>query len=166
LRDLVGHTARALGVIETYLGTGAARVEIPDAAAYLIRALGDETDHAAIATRGRQAGETLGNDPASAARALASRVVEKVEATPDEAIVGTPAGAMILLTYLPTRVFELAIHTLDLTAALGTEGALPEEAALVALDLVGVLAQRRGKATDLLLTVTGRRALPPRYAVL
>lgn len=166
LRDLVGHTARALQVIEVYLDAGATGVEILDAAAYIIRVLSPTTDHAAIAARGRHAGDMLGHDPASMVQMIVTRVVEKVAATPDGALVGTPAGGMTLVAYLPTRVFELAIHTLDLAEALGIIGALPESAALVTLDLVGVVAQRRGTATDLLLAATGRRALPPDYSVI
>ena len=33
----------------------------------------------------------------------------------------TPVGAMTLATYLPTRVFELTVPTLDLAHALGLE---------------------------------------------
>ncbi len=84
----------------------------------------------------------------------------------DTALVGTPAGGMTLIAYLPTRILELSIHALDLAAALGVEGTVPESAALVTLDLVGTLAARRGRAADLLLAATGRRGLPSGYTVL
>ena len=96
----------------------------------------------------------------------AARVVARVQRAADTDLVGTPAGGMTLIAYLPTRVFELAIHTLDLAAALGVAGSLPDAAAAVTLDLVAALARRRGRDTELLLAATGRGALPAGYTVL
>ncbi len=166
IRALVGHTTRALSVVETYLDAGAATVTIPDAVDYYRCVLDAGVDHTAIAERGRAAGQALGDNPAAAIQTLVARVVARVAASPDTALVGTPAGGMTLIAYLPTRVLELAIHALDLAVALGREGTLPESAARVTLDLVGTLAARRDRATDLLLAATGRRALPPGYTVL
>ena len=166
VRALVGHTSRALLTVETYLAAGAERVDIPGPVEYFLVALATIADHGAIAERGRQAGAALGDDPAGAVHALAERVVARVQRAADTDLVGTPAGGMTLIAYLPTRVFELAIHTLDLAAALGVAGSLPDAAAAVTLDLVAALARRRGRDTELLLAATGRGALPAGYTVL
>ena len=165
VRALVGHTSRALLTVETYLDAGAERVDVPGPVEYFLVGLAT-ADHGAIAERGRQAGAALGDDPAGAVRALVERVVARVQCAADTDLVGTPAGGMTLIAYLPTRVFELAIHTLDLAVALGVAGSLPDATAAVTLDLVAALARRRGRDTELLLAATGRGALPMGYTVL
>jgi uncharacterized protein (TIGR03083 family) len=165
VRALVGHTSRALLTVETYLAAGAARVDVPGPVESFLVGLAT-ADQGAIAERGRQAGAALGDDPAEAVRALAARVVARVQRAADTDLVGTPVGGMTLIAYLPTRVFELAIHTLDLAAALGVAGSLPDAAAAVTLDLVAALARQRGRDTELLLAATGRGALPMGYTVL
>ena len=165
VRALVGHTSRALLTVETYLDAGAERVDVPGPVEYFLVGLAT-ADHGAIAERGRQAGAALGDDPPGAVRALTERVVARVQRAADTDLVGTSAGGMTLMAYLPTRVFELAIHTLDLAAALGVAGSLPDATAAVTLDLVAALARRRGRDTDLLLAATGRGALPMGYTVL
>ena len=165
VRALVGHTSRALLTVETYLDAGAERVDIPGPVEYFLVGLAT-ADHGAIAERGRQAGAALGDDPAGAVHALVERVVARVQRAADTDLVGTSAGGMTLIAYLPTRIFELAIHTLDLAAALGVAGSLPDATAAVTLDLVAALAHRRGRDTELLLAATGRGALPTGYTVL
>jgi uncharacterized protein (TIGR03083 family) len=166
VRALVGHTSRAFFTVETYLAAGATRADVPGPVEYFLVALAPTADHSTIAERGRHAGAALGDDPAGAVRALAERVVARVQRAADTDLVGTPAGGMTLIAYLPTRVFELAIHTLDLAAALGVAGSLPDAAAVVTLDLVAALARQRGRDTELLLAATGRGALPAGYTVL
>jgi uncharacterized protein (TIGR03083 family) len=166
VRALVGHTSRALLTVETYLAAGAARVDVRGPVEYFMVALAPTADHSAIAERGRQAGAALGDDPAGAVRTLAERIVARVQRAADTDLVGTPAGGMTLIAYLPTRVFELAIHTLDLAAALGVAGSLPDAAAAVTLDLVAALARRHGRDTELLLAATGCGTLPAGYTVL
>src|SRR5205085_7918477 len=95
VRALVGHTSRALLTVETYLAAGAARVDVPGPVEYFLVGLAT-ADHGAIAERGRQAGAALGADPAEAVRALAARVVARVQRATDTDLVGTPAGSMTL----------------------------------------------------------------------
>jgi hypothetical protein len=78
----------------------------------------------------------------------------------------TIAGGMRLGDYLPTRTFELAVHTADLTRALGLPPDVPATAAAHALRLVADLAVADGLAGPLLLAATGRSGLPPGYSVL
>lgn len=65
---------------------------------------------------------------------------------------------MRLSDYLPTRTFELAVHTADLAAALDEPLDIPRTAAAQALQLVTDLAMTDGTAARLLLAATGRSA--------
>ena len=73
---------------------------------------------------------------------------------------------MRLIDYLPSRVFELTIHTLDLGAAISVRIDLPEAASVTTLGMLAELAQNTGKAAPLLSAATGRRALPVGFSVL
>lgn len=166
VRALVGHTSRALITVEQYLAAPPAQVTIPDPVDYDLLALRSLGEPAAVSERGRQAGAALGDDPGAAVRTLADRVVALVERTDDDALVGTPVGGMRLAAYLPTRVFELTVHTLDLANAVGVRTDPPEAAAEVALEVLAGLAWRRGLAGALLLAATGRGPLPEGFNLL
>jgi len=166
IRALVGHTSRALVTVETYLEAGADTVAIVGPADYFLSALASPTAAAAVAERGRQAGAALGDDPADAMRVLQARVVARLATAPDDALVGTPFGGMTLLDYLPTRIVELTIHTLDLAAALGEVVTLPENASAITVGVIADLARRRGLTGPFLLAATGRRSLPEGFSVL
>ena len=74
---------------------------------------------------------------------------------------------MRLQDYLPTRTFELAVHTSDLASALGVlPPEVPATAAAQALAVVAGLAVTEGHAGTLLLAATGRRGLPAGFSVL
>ncbi len=166
VRDLVGHANRALLTVETYLGQPAAAVEVERPADYFIRASAALADPAAVAARGREAGQALGDDPAAAVRETAARVLAGVGAAADDACLTTPVGGMRLIDYLPTRVLELTVHTLDLAAAISVGVTLPQGAAAVTLGLVAELAASRpDRVAPLLLAATGRQALPPGFSV-
>ena len=72
------------------------------------------------------------------------------------ALVTTIAGGMRLEDYLPTRTFELAVHTSDLATALGVPLDVPASAATQAIHLAAELAVADGLAGPLLLAATGR----------
>ncbi len=166
IRDLVGHTSRSLLTVEAYLEKGGASVDLHDPVAYFRAALGDVADDAAVTERGKQAGTALGEEPAEAVRVIAARVISVVEHTADDAVVGTPWGGMRLINYLPTRVFELSIHTLDLAAALDIETHLSASSSTVTWELIAHLARQGRSENDVLRATTGRSALPTRYSVL
>lgn len=166
VRDLVGHTSRALLTVESYLATPAAQRQVLRPVDYFLRAQAGLADPAAVAARGREAGAALGRDPAAAVRDLATRVLAQVRAAPDAALVRTPVGGMRLIDYLPSRVFELAVHTLDLAAALPVSVTLPDTVATVALHLLADLAAPPDKAAALLRAATGRGPLPAGFSVL
>jgi uncharacterized protein (TIGR03083 family) len=165
VRALVGHTSRSLLTVETYLARPAPAVEVASAADYF-RATSAAAADPAVAARGRDAGTALGADPVAAVAEIAARVVPLVEARDGTEIVTTFAGGMRLADYLPTRTFELAVHTTDLATALGVPPDVPATAATQALHVVADLAAAAGRAGPLLLAATGRPGLPAGFSVL
>jgi hypothetical protein len=168
VRDLVGHTAGGLRAVETALATLATRSDIPGPVDYYLQGQAMQAilfDPTAVEARRRRAEETIGTDPARAVRDIAVRVVPQVQAA-DDALVRTIVGGIRFIDYLPSRVCELTIHTMDLAAALAYEVIVPESAATVTLQLLTALAVRSGQAVPLLLAATGRRALPDGFNVL
>ncbi|GAA2729067.1 maleylpyruvate isomerase N-terminal domain-containing protein [Cellulomonas aerilata] len=165
VRALVGHTSRSLLTVESYLARPAERVEVASAPHYY-RATRAISSGPEVAQRGRDAGVALGEDPAGAVAAIAARVVPLVDGSDPAALLTTVAGGMRLADYLPTRTFELVVHTTDLAAALSVPAAVPPVAATQALHLVAALAVEDGHAAPLLLAVTGRAPLPPGFSVL
>jgi hypothetical protein len=165
VRALVGHTSRSLLTVETYLDRPADAVELPSAADYYratrLMARGPE-----VSERGRDAGTALGDDPAAAVAEIAGRVVPLVDGQDGGTLLTTIAGGMRLADYLPTRTFELAVHTADLATALALPLDVPATAAEQALELVAELAVTGGLAGPLLLAATGRPVLPVGYSVL
>src|SRR5262245_48491206 len=166
VRDLVGHTSRALLTVELYLAKPAAQREVMRPVDYYFRAQAGLADPASVAARGREAGVALGLDPVTAVRDTAARVLAQVKAASDDVLVSTPVGGIHLIDYLPSRIFELAVHTLDIAAALPVAVTLPEPVAAVALHLLADLALQPDKAAALLLAATGRRAAPAGFSVL
>src|SRR6516162_6198325 len=132
VRALVGHTSRALVTVETYLARPASAVEVASAPDYF------------RATRAAAA------DPAAVAQ-IAERVLALVETQDGTEQMTTIAGGMRLGDYLPTRTFELAVHTADLATTLGVPLDVPPTAAAQALHIVADLALTSGLAGPLLL---------------
>lgn len=169
IRDLLGHTSRALATIESYLEADAARgaeVDLVDAAAYYRATQAAFADLEAVAQRGRVAGAALGDDPLAALQALATRVTERIRSAPGHAVVATPFGVMTLESYLPTRIVELTVHTCDLAAALHLDPTVPPDAATATFTALGAVAAGRGSAAPVLLALTGRRPLPPGFSLM
>jgi uncharacterized protein (TIGR03083 family) len=165
IRALVGHTSRSLLTVEMYVAKPAAAVEIDSPADYfrMTRAIAAGP---AVAERGREAGIALGHDPAAAVDEIAARVLRLVDTLIGTELVTTIAGGMTLADYLPTRTFELVVHTTDLAAALGVPAQVPATAAVQALYIVADLAVADGVAGPLLLAATGRPGLPAGFSVL
>ncbi len=155
LRALVGHTSRALLTVEDYAARPADDIAADSAAAYF-RAARVFADGPDVAERGRGAGRALGTDPAAEVAAIAERVVALLQDLDPEQRVTTIVGGMRLLDYLPTRTFELAVHTADVAAAIGAPLDVPASAARDALAIAGELAIASGSAGALLLAATGR----------
>ena len=165
VRALVGHTSRALLTVETYLARPAAAVDLASAPDYF-RAISAAAAAPAVAARGRDAGTALGSDPEAAVADIAARVLALVDTQDGTEVVATIAGGMRLGDYLPTRTFELAVHTADLATTLGVPLDVPATAAAQALHIVADLALTSGLAGPLLLAATGRPGLPAGSSVL
>lgn len=167
LRSLAGHTSRSLITVSIYLQTTAEREDIATPHEYYARvnpsALG--VGPADVRERGRQAGLELGADPAAAVETLVQRALNDLDGTDDRLIAVISGLGMRLHTYLVTRTFELAVHGIDIARAVGIPFASPGEV----LDEATVLAARIGVAIGdgetVLLSLTGRTALPPLFSV-
>ncbi len=118
IRDLVGHTSRAFLTIESHLDKPATEVAVESAVEYFRLVFALSGDPAAVAQRGRDAGAALGDDPPCTVEAIAHRVLDRVRSAHEDALLTTPVGGMRLIDYLPTRTFELTVHTCDLAVAL------------------------------------------------
>jgi uncharacterized protein (TIGR03083 family) len=165
VRALVGHTSRSFLTVETYLAKPATTIDVGTTADYY-RATRAATAGPGVAARGRDAGAALGDDPPAALEAIAARVLDLVERCDGTETLTTIAGGMRLVSYLPTRTFELTVHTADLATALGLPLDPPATAARQALDIVTDLALEDGRAGALLLAATGRPAPPGGLSVL
>jgi uncharacterized protein (TIGR03083 family) len=164
LRSLVGHTSRSLITVETYLAQPVETEEVPSPAAYYVAIAG--TDHAAVAARGVEAGQALGEQPAEFVDALAKRVLVQVESAGNP-LIHTAAGGMRLESYLSTRTFELVVHSLDIAAAVPDieppefSDQLLSEVARVAATAAVLL----GRGIEMLRALTGRATLSPGFNI-
>ncbi|WP_216917967.1 maleylpyruvate isomerase N-terminal domain-containing protein [Nocardia noduli] len=167
LRSLVGHASRALTTVGTYLGSAAENEDIASPEQYYAgaKAAASTVDQAGVVERGRQAGIELGSDPAASIEVLLRAVVKQLDAGEDRLIRVVGGLGMRLHSYLPTRTFELAVHSLDIAAAVDVPFELPADV----LDETAVLAARIavaiGSGTTMLKSMTGRAQLPPSFSV-
>ncbi len=167
LRSLIGHASRALLTVDSYLDQPAETEQVHSPATYFLVALrpGARTDPAAVAERGQQAGAALGDDPAETVRRLRDRVVSRVE-TVNNPLIQTGVGGMWLKNYLPTRTFELVVHSLDVADAAGLEPPhFPDEITEGVATLAARIAVARGHGSTVILALTGRSSLPDDFSV-
>ncbi|MDE2803501.1 MAG: maleylpyruvate isomerase family mycothiol-dependent enzyme [Chloroflexota bacterium] len=163
--ELVAHVMRAVeGPV--VLSGQAKPVDMDGAATYYLRAMAAPDVHAQVAERARQSTAALGDDPATAARVIAERALAAIEQLEDDAPVSTPIGTVRLIDYLPTRVLEVVVHTMDVANAVGVEVEPPAAAQYVSLALLGEIAVAQGEGTMLTMALCGRHPLPDGYNVL
>jgi uncharacterized protein (TIGR03083 family) len=167
LRSLVGHTSRSLITVSTYLQQPAETEDITTPQEYYVRvnpaALGLALD--GVVERGRQAGRDLGDDPAATVDGLLSRVLEELSGGGDPLITVIGGAGIRLHTYLPTRVFELAVHGLDIARAVGISYTLPADVLEEATMLAARIAAAEGQGETVLLALTGRTGMPPSFSI-
>lgn len=165
VRALVGHTSRSFLTVEEYLDRPAPAVEVAGPADYF-RAVRTVASSQAVAQRGRDAGAALGDAPAAAVVEIADRVLALLDSCDGTELVTTIVGGMRLGDYLPTRTFELAVHTTDLAVALGEPQEVPSATAAQALAIVSDLAVVGRLAGPLLQAATGRPVPTTGFTVL
>jgi uncharacterized protein (TIGR03083 family) len=166
VRDLAGHTYRAFTTILSYSAKPGEKVDLERPVDYFLKAFESMADPKQVAERGRAAGLEIIDDPRLMVRGFAMYVKNKLDELADDFILATPVGGMRLIDYLPTRTFELIIHTMDLAKAVGIDAKPPENGMAATLEILGLIALHRGHASDLVIAATGRGALPEGFSVL
>ena len=167
LRSLVGHTSRALSTVISYANKPADQEDIGTPQDYYVRvtatALG--IDPKDVVERGRQAARELGDDPEAAIDELVERALDVITAA-DNPLIQVIGGLGIRLhTYLPTRTFELAVHSLDIARAVRISFPLPDEVIEAATVLAARIAVASGTGETVLMALTGRTTLPPSFSI-
>ena len=166
VRSLAGHTARAILTVENYLAQEEpGDVTIATAEAYYSTVYLTFTNDAAVAARGVEAGEWLGDDPVAQVSAALARATAAIASQPANRIVSIGGMGIRLSEYLRTRVFELVVHTIDLSRATGLPHSMPEPIMEDAVTLAAAVAARRGSGETLLLALTGRAPLAEGFSV-
>ncbi|MEH0109612.1 maleylpyruvate isomerase family mycothiol-dependent enzyme [Tersicoccus sp. MR15.9] len=166
VRSLTGHAARALTTVVDYVQRPAPEREVPDTTAYFLAAHGHDAE---VAARGVQAGVALGADPATAVAQLAAQATAAVDAATAggaDPVIHTAGGGMLLSDYLPTRCFELTVHSLDIAHACGIDANLDPGSIADAVDTALRVGIRTGNAETVLLALTGRADLPTGFTIL
>lgn len=159
LRSLVGHTSRSVVTVHEYLDRPSPTVDVTSPAGYLVRVrelLAGGLDPADVTARGVAAGEALGEDPVAAVRRLVDQVAEQLGGVSGDPVITTIAGGMRLSDYLPTRVFELVVHGLDIVAATGVSWEPDPGAMAVAVGVAADSSVAMGQGASLLRVLTGR----------
>ncbi len=166
VRDLTGHTYRAFTTVLSYSAKQGDKVDLERPVDYFLKALDTLADPKQVAERGRAAGLEIIDDPRMMVRGFAMYVKNKLEELSDDFILQCPIGGIRLIDYLPTRTFEMVIHTMDLAKAVGVDAKPPEAGMAATLQIMGQLALYRGHSSDLILAATGRGGLPEGFSVL
>jgi uncharacterized protein (TIGR03083 family) len=166
VRDLTGHTYRSFTTILSYSAKPGEKVELERPVDYFLKAFEALADPKQVAERGRAAGLEIIDDPKMMVRGFAMYVKNKLDELDDDHIMATPVGGIRLIDYLPTRTFELIIHTMDLAIAVGVSDKPPESGLEATMEILGRLALYRGHAPGLILAATGRYGLPDGFSVL
>ncbi len=165
LRSLVGHTSRSLITVSSYLRIPAEREDVTGPAHYYALLRGYAADSPDIVERGREAGRVLGADPSAKVTELLHQVLTDLDGAGDPLIAVIGGLGIRLSNYLPTRVFELTVHSLDIARATGIDFAPPEQALEAATVLAAQISALTSQAAAVLTALTGRGALPAGFSV-
>jgi hypothetical protein len=166
LRALAGHTSRALITVLDYLDQPAMTRTITSPEQYYLQAARQSTDAAAVAERGRRAGEDLGPHPHQVIANLVERVHAKVDDADLEAVIAVLGGGMRVRDYLRTRTFELVVHSFDISVASGIDVVFSPAVLADAVGLAGRIAVAAGHGRTVLTALTGRGTLPAGFSII
>ena len=166
VRDLIGHTYRSFTTVLSYSAKAGDKVELERPVDYFLKIFESHADPKLGAELGRAAGLEIIDDPKMMVRGFAMYVKNKLDELSDDHIMATPVGGMRLIDYLPTRTFELIIHTMDLAIAVGVSDEPPKNGLETTTQILGQLAVHQGQAPGLILAATGRHVLPNGFSVL
>lgn len=166
VRDLVGHTTRAILTVTTYVGEDdPGEITVASAEEYYALARARFGDDEGVARRGVEAGRWLGDDPAGRIRAAVEEARRALEVQPADRVVSVGGLGIPLAEYLRTRLFELAVHSLDIARATGVPHGLPADVLAEAAALGARTAVGAGSGEAVLLALTGRQPLPDAFSV-
>ena len=147
VRDLVGHASRSMGRIEEH----AAASPVEPTGVDVMTSSDD---------RGFAAGKALGADPLTTLKALADRVLPLVDSLPQDYMLDLPQGQRSMDDYMPSRVQEVTVHTMDIATAIGLDIPPPVECLRESLYYHADRAIERNQAVAMVLALTGRAPLP------
>ncbi|MCT7369042.1 maleylpyruvate isomerase N-terminal domain-containing protein [Mycolicibacterium llatzerense] len=165
LRSLIGHTSRSLITVSSYLRIPAEREDVTGPAHYYAMLRSYAASSPDIVERGREAGRVLGADPSAKVTELLHQVFTDLDGAGDPLIAVIGGLGIRLSNYLPTRVFELTVHSLDIARATGIDFAPPEQALEAATVLAAQISALTSQAAAVLTALTGRGALPAGFSV-
>ena len=149
VRSLVGHTGRAITVVEQYLlADPAPEVTTPDAETYYVEVLGEYTDNDAIAARGVEAGKALTENSGAEFEAALGRAMALISSSGPDRIVAIGPIGIPLDEYLRTRVFELVVHSMDIAKATGLPHGMPAAVVANVADLAARVGVRKGDGEE------------------
>lgn len=171
MRDLLGHTvSSALRQVPTVLADKAPGIVVPVPEGYfaLIRLAPTEMVAAArtaASDDARAAGTVLGDDPSGEISGWIGKATAALAGVADDDVVATPAGGMRVRDWLPTRTFELVVHTSDIAAAAGLPIEFDPETLAESAALAARVAALTGGGLTLLRSLTGRTSLPDGFTI-
>ncbi|HEX2297262.1 MAG TPA: hypothetical protein VHH34_01885, partial [Pseudonocardiaceae bacterium] len=121
----------------------------------------------AATKRARSDGEALGDHPAQTVHTLLQQASTKLAMSGDDVLVEIHelVGGMRLAAWLPTRTFELAVHSLDIATATDVPAALPDVVLADAAALAARIAAVTGDGPAVLRALTGRGTLGDGFSV-
>lgn len=155
VRELVAHADRAFRTIVEYAqGDVRDPTEIYSAAGYFRIVLAEETPHTHIANRARREAAEV-SDWVLRTDELAAQAMLLVESLEPDRSMHLMVGEMPFDQYLATRVVELVLHGLDLSAAIDLPTTPPPDSSRVALTVLLDLATGHDLA-QILRLLTGR----------
>jgi uncharacterized protein (TIGR03083 family) len=113
----------------------------------------------------REEAAALGDPIAAGVQRLVDQVTTTLDEVHGDPLVETAAGGMRLDAWLPTRTFELAVHSIDIATSGQLPADLPEAVISEAAQLAACTAVVNGDGIAVLKALTGRRQLPAGYSI-